>query len=376
MDMTSKRDYYEVLGVSRSNTPEEIKRAYRQLARQYHPDVSDVPGAETKFKEINEAYEVLSDPEKRATYDRFGHVAPGAGGFGFDFGSRNPFEIFEEVFGRGGFGFRTSTRRGPRRGADLRYDLRLTFEEAVLGCEKDVQVTRQEVCPECHGSGAEVGTTPVRCSECNGTGQVRRVQRSILGSFVSVTTCPVCQGKGETVPIPCSRCNGERWVYVTRRLSVTVPPGVDHGTQIRLAGEGEMGERGGPAGNLYVVLDVEPHPIFQRRDDDLLVELQINVAQAALGAEVSVPTLEGEERISIPPGTQSGTALRLRNKGVPHLRRNGRGDELVLVRVAVPTNLSHEQKSLLRELGETLEPETIWQEKHSFVDELRELFGL
>jgi molecular chaperone DnaJ len=373
--MSSKRDYYEVLGVGRSASPEEIKKAYRQLARQYHPDVSAASDAETRFKEVNEAYEVLSDPEKRTTYDRFGHVGPGGVGFGFDFGFRDPFEIFEEVFGQG-FGFRTSTRRGPRRGADLRYDLPLAFGEAVFGCEKEIEVTRHEVCPECHGSGAEPGTSPVRCSECNGTGQTRRVQRSILGSFVSVTTCPVCQGTGETVPIPCSHCRGERRIYTTRKLSVTVPPGVDHGTQIRLTGEGEMGERGGPPGNLYVVLDVEPHPIFERRGDDLLVELQINIAQAALGADVKVPTLESEEEISIPPGTQSGTVLRLRNKGVPHLRHNGRGDELVLVRVAVPTKLAREQKRLIQELGKTLEPEAVWQEKSSFIDELKELFGL
>jgi len=373
--MAAKRDYYQVLGVGRSATPEEIKKVYRQLARQYHPDVSDAPDAEARFKEINESYEVLSDSEKRAAYDRFGHAVPGTRGFGFDFGFRDPFEIFEEVFGRG-FGFRTSTRRGPRRGADLRYDLHLTFEEAVFGCEEEIEVTRYEVCPECEGSGAEPGTSPVRCSECNGTGQVRRVQRSILGSFVSVTTCPVCQGRGQTIPIPCSRCSGERRVYTTRKLSVNIPPGVDHGTQIRLAGEGEMGERGGPSGNLYVVLDVEPHPIFQRRGDDILVELQINVAQAALGAEVKVPTLESEESIPIPAGTQSGAVLRLRNKGVPHLRRKGRGDELVLVRVAVPTKLSREQKRLLQELGRTLDPETVWQEKRSFVDDLRELLGL
>ena len=373
--MSSQRDYYKVLGVSRSATQDEIKKAYRQLARVHHPDVSDAPDAETHFKGINEAYEVLSDPEKRTTYDRFGHVEPGGVGFGFDFGFRDPFEIFEEVFGRG-FGFRTSTRRGPRRGADLRYDLHLAFEEAVFGCEKEIEVTRYEVCPECKGSGAEPGTSPVRCSECNGTGQVRRVQRSILGSFVSVTTCPVCQGEGVTISIPCFQCGGEKRVYVTHKLSVTIPPGVDHGTQIRLAGEGEMGDRGGPPGNLYVVLDVEPHPIFQRRDDDILVELQINVTQAALGAEVKVPALEGEEEISIPAGTQSGTVLRLRNKGVPHLRKNGRGDQVVLVRVAVPTKLSREQRRLFQELGGTLEPETVWQEKRSFVDELRELFGL
>jgi molecular chaperone DnaJ len=374
--MSSRRDYYEVLGVGRSASQDEIKKAYRQLARRYHPDVSDVPDAEARFKEINEAYEVLSDREKRVAYDRFGHAGLRGTGFGFDFGGfRDPFDIFEEVFGRG-FGFRSSSRRGPRRGADLRYDLHLTFEEAVFGTEKEIEVTRYEACPACNGSGAEPGTSPVRCSECNGTGQVRRVQRSILGSFVSVTTCPVCQGEGETVPIPCSRCDGEKRVYATRRLSVTVPPGVDHGNQIRLAGEGEMGERGGPHGNLYVVLDVEPHPIFRRRGDDVLVELQVNVAQAALGAQVKVPTLGGEEEIAIPAGTQSGQVLRLRNKGVPHLRHNGRGDQLVVVRVAVPVKLSREQRHLLQELGETLEPETVWQETRSFVDELRELLGL
>ncbi len=375
--MAARQDYYEVLGVNRSATQEEIKKAYRELARQYHPDVSDAADAEAHFKEINEAYEVLSDAEKRTTYDRFGHAGlDGTGGLGgFDFGFRNPFDIFEEVFGRG-FGFRTSSRRGPRRGADLRYDLHLTFEEAVFGCEREIKVTRYEVCSECQGSRAEPGTSLVRCAECNGTGQVRRVQPSILGFFVSVTTCPVCQGTGETIPIPCSRCNGEGQIYTTRKLSVSIPPGVDHGTQIRLANEGEIGRRGGPSGNLYVVLNVEPHPIFQRRDDNILVELQINVSQAALGADVKVPTLEGEEEIPIPAGTQSGTVLRLRSKGVPHLRRNGRGDELVLVRVAVPTKLSREQKRLLKELGQTLGPETVWQEKRSFVDELRELLGL
>jgi molecular chaperone DnaJ len=202
------------------------------------------------------------------------------------------------------------------------------------------------------------------------------VQRSILGSFVNVTTCPTCQGEGETIPIPCSHCNGERRVYTSRKLSVTIPPGVDHGTQIRLAGEGEMGSRGGPPGNLYVVLAVEPHPIFQRRGDDILVELQVNVAQAALGAEVKVPTLEGDEDVTIAPGTQSGTVVRLRSRGVPHLRHNGRGDQLVLVRVAIPTKLSRDQKRLFQELGQTLDPETLWQEKRSLVDELREMFGL
>ncbi|NLF01530.1 MAG: molecular chaperone DnaJ [Anaerolineales bacterium] len=378
--MASKRDYYEVLGVERSATQDEIKRTYRRLARQYHPDVSQEADAETRFKEINEAYEVLSDTDKRAAYDRFGHAGPGMGGFGFETGFRDPFDIFEEVFGGGfgGMGFRTSSsrQRGPRRGADLRYELRLKFEEAVFGVEKTLEVTRHEVCPHCNGGGAEPGTTPVRCAECNGSGQVRRVQRSILGSFVSVTTCPVCPGEGETVPTPCTRCGGERQVLVTRERTVTIPAGVDDGMQIRVTGEGEMGVQGGSPGNLYVVLEVEPHPVFQRRGDDILVELSVNVAQAALGADVRVPTLEQEDTVTIPPGTQNGTVLRLRSKGVPHLKRDGRGDELVMVRVAVPNKLTGEQRDLLKKLGETLEPETVWREKRGFLDDLRELFGL
>lgn len=373
--MSAKRDYYEILGVDRSATPEEIKRAYRQLAREYHPDVSNSPDAEDRFKEINEAYQVLSDPEKRAAYDHFGHIGPGSPGF--DFGFRDPFEIFEEVFGDLGFGFRTAQRRGPRRGTNLRYDLRLTFEEAVFGCQKEIEITRLDICPVCKGSGAEPGTNPVRCSECKGTGQVRRVQHSILGSFVNVSTCPVCGGTGETIPIPCKRCKGTGRAHVTRRLTVNIPAGVDTGTQIRLAGEGEPGERGGPAGNLYVVLEIEPHPYFRRQGDDLIVELGINVAQAALGARVAVPTLEGEEQVEIPPGTQSGTVLRLRKRGVPHLQRNGRGDLLVLVQVEVPTQLTHQQRELFQRLAATMPGETVVEVRApTFLERLREALGL
>ncbi|NLE44634.1 MAG: molecular chaperone DnaJ [Chloroflexi bacterium] len=372
--MNSKRDYYEVLGVTRSAPPDDIKKAYRRLARQFHPDVSQEPDAEARFKEINEAYEVLSDSEKRSMYDRFGHTQPGMGNFGFDFGFRNPFDIFEEVFG--GAGFSGARRRGPRRGADLRYDLTIEFEEAVFGCEKEIEVSRHEVCPACNGARAEPGTTPIRCSECGGTGQVRRVQRSILGSFVSVANCPACSGSGEVIQTPCSQCNGSGSVYSGRKLSVKIPPGVDQDTQIRLASEGELGQQGGPPGNLYVVLNVEPHPVFQRRGDDVVVEMQINVAQAALGADVEVPTLEGEETISIAPGTQNGTVLRLRARGVPHLRKSGRGDLLVLVRVAIPTRLSREQKRLFQELGQTLDPEGVLKEERGFLEELRDLLGL
>jgi molecular chaperone DnaJ len=374
--MAARLDYYEVLGVDRSASHQEIKKAYREMARQYHPDVSDASDAEARFKEINEAYQVLSDPEKRQAYDRFGHAGLEGGRAGFDFGGfRDPFEIFEEFFGQG-FGFSTGRRRGPRRGADLRYDLHLTFEEAVFGCERDIEITRHEVCPECGGSGAEPGTSPTRCSNCGGSGQVRRVQRSILGSFVSVTDCPVCHGRGTVISQPCLQCNGEKQVRVTRELSVSIPPGVDNGTRIRLAGEGEVGTGGGPRGNLYIVVEVDSHPIFRRRNDDILVEVEINVAQAALGAEIDIPTLEGEESITIEPGTQNDTVLRLRNKGVPHVKRNGRGDQLVLLRVAIPKGLTREQEQLFRELGNTLEPEKIVEEKRGFMDEVREFLGL
>ena len=374
--MASRLDYYDVLGVDRSASQRDIKKAYRDKARQWHPDVSDSPNAETRFKEVNEAYQVLSDPEKRNAYDRFGHAGLEGSRGGFDVGGfRDPFDIFEEFFGQG-FGFSTRRRRGPRRGADLRYDLDLTFEEAVFGCEKDIEVTRHEVCPECGGSGAKPGTSPSQCPNCNGRGQVRQVQRSILGSFVSVTDCPACQGEGTVVEESCPRCHGDGKVRMTRELSVSIPPGVDDGTRIRLAGEGEAGTDGGPRGNLYIVLDVEPHPVFRRRDDDILVEVEINVSQAALGGQIEVPTLEGEEGITIDPGTQPDTVLRLPNRGVPHVKRNGRGDQLVLIRIVIPTRLSQEQSELFRELGETLGPEAIVEEKRGFMDDVREFLGL
>jgi len=374
--MAARQDFYEVLGVERSASQREIKKAYRQMARQYHPDVSDEPDAESRFKEINEAYQVLSDPNKRNAYDRFGHAGLEGGRAGFDFGGfRDPFDIFEEFFGQG-FGFSSRGRRGPRRGGDLRYDLRLTFEEAVFGCEKTIELRRYETCPECAGSGAKPGTSPDTCSKCNGTGQVRQVQRSILGSFVSVTDCPDCRGQGTVVTDVCPRCEGDKRVSVTRELSVNIPAGVDDGTRIRLAGEGEAGSNGGPRGNLYIVLEVEPHLIFRRRDDDILVEVEINVAQAALGTDIEVPTLDGDETITVDPGTQTDTVLRLPDRGVPHVKRHGRGDELVLLRVAIPKRLSREQRTLLEELGGTLEPEKVLEEKRGFMNEVREFLGL
>ena len=377
--MSAKRDYYEVLGVNRGATPEEIKKAFRRLARQYHPDVNKQADAETRFKEINEAYEILSDQDKRAAYDRFGHAASQAGfgggysgGFG-DFGFGGFEDIFETFFGGARAG---PARRGPARGADLRHDLTIEFEEAVFGCEKEIIVPRNETCPQCQGSGAEPGTQPIRCPQCNGTGEVRRQQQTMLGSFVQVTTCPRCQGEREIVTTPCTRCRGRKVIQVERPIVVKIPAGVDDGTRIRLANEGEPGVRGGPAGNLYVVLHVQPHPFFHREDTNILLQLDINVAQAALGDKLVVPTLDGEEEMAIPAGTQTGDTFRLRGKGVPYLQRNGRGDQLVLVHVLTPTKLNKRQKDLLQELSKTLGKEVIHQPEKGLLDKLKEALGV
>lgn len=373
--MTTKRDYYEVLGVARSASADEIRSAYRKLARQYHPDVNKETDAEANFKEINEAYEVLSNGEKRAAYDRFGHAGAqgGFGGFsgGFgDFGS-----IFEDLFGMGMGGQTRQNQRGPRRGADLRVGVTLTFEEAVFGADREVDVTRLESCTHCFGSGAEPGTSPLRCPQCNGTGEVQRRQQSIFGTILTSTTCSRCNGLGEVITTPCGECQGRKQVQATRRLQVAVPAGVDDGTQIRLAGEGNQGLAGGPAGNLYVALTVQPHAVFQRRDNDILMELPINIAQAALGAEIEVPTLDGAETLIVPPGTQHGKVLRIKNKGVPHLRRSERrGDQLVIIDVAVPTQLNAKQKKLLEELGESLGTPKLGDER-GFFDKLAGAFS-
>ena len=373
--MSDKRDYYQVLGVGRTADAAELKKAYRRLARQCHPDVNKEADAEDRFKEINEAYEVLSDTDKRRTFDRLGHAGlDGTAGMG-DFGGFGGIsDIFEEFFG---FGTGTrSRRRGPRRGDDLQYQLRISFEEAAFGCRKDVEIQRLEACSACQGSGAEPGTTPVHCTQCNGSGEVRRVQQSILGSFVNVTTCPVCHGEGETIPMPCHRCRGKKVLRVAKTLTVKVPPGVDDGARIRLAGEGEPGLRGGQAGNLYVLLRIQPHRVFRRKGDDIVLEMGLNVSQAALGDKVTIPTLEGEEIISIPAGTQTGNVFRLRGRGVPHLRRSGRGDQLIIVQVMVPTALDERQRELFQELGETLGKEIIPQQERGFMDRLRDALNL
>jgi molecular chaperone DnaJ len=351
--MAEKRDYYEVLGVSRNATTEEIKRAYRQLARKYHPDVNKEPDAESRFKEITEAYEVLSDSQKRRLYDQFGHAGlqagAGVGGFGgFPFGDIT--DLFESFFGTG-----AATRRGPQRGADLRVRLQLTFEEAVFGTEKELEIPRWETCLICNGSGAEPGKPPVRCPTCGGTGEIRRIQQSIFGQFVNVMTCERCRGSGTVVQYKCQDCGGRGMVRKTRRLTVTIPAGVDEGNEIRLAGQGEGGERGGPPGNLYVQLAVDKHPFLRREGFDLIYELPLNVAQAALGTEVEIPTLDGPEVLRIPPGTQHGRVFRLKEKGVPRLQRSGRGDFRVIVHVEIPRHLTPRQRDLFRELARTFE---------------------
>jgi molecular chaperone DnaJ len=369
--MTDKRDYYEVLGINRGASPDEIRRAYRNLAKEFHPDVNKSPEAEGKFKEINEAYAVLSDQERRAAYDRYGHA--GLKGMPIDFNFDFPFsDLFEEFFGFGMGGRRR--RHTPRRGTDLRYDVRLEFEEAVFGLDKEIEFERLEVCSVCDGSGAEPGTTPIRCSTCNGTGEVRQARQTFLGSLVNVSTCPTCGGRGETITTPCQNCKGNGLEQKRIQKVVPIPAGVDEGTQIRLAGEGEPGINGGPKGDLYIVIHVKSHRYFRRRNNDILLDLAINVAQATLGAEVNVPTVDGDEKIKIQPGSQPGKMIRLKGKGVPHLRRNGRGDQLVILSVEVPRSITSEQRELFEKLAETMGTEALPQEM-SLIDRLKELIG-
>lgn len=374
--MSTPRDYYEVLGLARTAAAEDIKSAYRRLVKRYHPDIYKGEDADERIKEINEAYEVLSNPQKRGAYDRFGHAGVQGVGGGPGPGFSDIGDIFEEIFG-GGFGFRRGPQRGPVRGNDLRYNLTIEFEEAVLGAERDIEITRQEACPRCEGSGAEPGTSPMRCPTCNGAGEVRQRQQTVLGAFVNVTTCPRCRGEGEVVTTPCQECRGNQLVDVSRTLRVRIPAGVDEGTRIRLPGEGAPGLRGGATGNLYVFIGVKPHKIFQRREDDILLELPVNIAQAVLGADLEAPTLDGPRPLRIPAGTQPGKVLRLRGLGAPHLRGSGRGDMLITINVQIPTHLNEEQRRLFEKLAESLGPANMERnDQGSFFDRMREALGL
>jgi molecular chaperone DnaJ len=370
----TKRDYYEVLGVTRNANHDDLKQAFRRLARQFHPDVNKSDDAEERFKEVNEAYAVLSDNDRRAAYDRFGHAGvQGAGGmpdFNVDFTD------FADIFGDF-FGFGRTTHRNrnvPRRGQDLQTKVDLTFEEAVFGVDKEIEFTRDEVCSSCNGSGAEPGTSPTRCATCGGRGEVRQARQTLLGSMVQVTTCPNCNGSGETITTPCRKCNGRGVERHIRRKEINIPAGVDNGTQIRLAGEGQPGINGGPPGNLYLHIKVKPHKYFRRRENDILLELDINVAQAALGAEVEIPTVDGAEKLRIPAGAQPGKVLRMRNKGVPHLRGNGRGDQLILLNVEIPARLNAEQRKLFEDLAVSLGSDVHPQER-SFLDWIKDALG-
>ena len=372
----AQKDYYEILGVQRSATPDELKTAFRNLARQYHPDVNKSPDAEERFKEINEAYAVLSDTDKRAAYDRYG--VDGLNGMGGipNYADIDLSDILEGLFGFG-FGGGASSRRSrnaPRRGADLSTVLQLTFEEAIFGTDKEIEITRDETCSACHGSGSEPGSGPTRCATCNGQGEVRTVRQSIFGSMVQVVTCPSCSGKGEVISNPCKTCRGRGLERRNIRKVVTIPPGVDNGTQLRLGGEGQPGANGGPNGNLYIEMRVANHQFFRRRQNDILLDLNINIAQAVLGAEIEVPTLDGPSRLKVPAGTQPGKVFTLKNKGVPQLRGSGRGDQHVVVSVEIPTKLSAEQRKLFEDLALTLGSEVRPQEK-SFMDILKEVLG-
>jgi molecular chaperone DnaJ len=352
------RDYYETLGVSRNADKEEIKQAYRRLARKYHPDVNKEPGAEERFKEINRAYEILSEPETKARYDRFGEAGVGAGaGAGYqDFGDMGGFaDIFESFFsGFAGSGTGTQTRRrgGPVRGDDLRLDLKLDFREAVFGGEKEIRISHLETCTNCNGSGAKPGTRPRTCPTCTGSGQVRRATRTPFGSFTQVSVCPTCNGTGQVIEEKCDVCSGNGQRQETKKLKITIPAGVDNGTRLRVSGEGDAGQRSGPSGDLYVYLFINDDPEFQREGINILSEVKISYLQAILGSRMEVKTVDGPEELLIPPGTQPSTVLTLEGKGVPKLGNPvSRGDHRITISVDIPTRINPEERELLEKLA-------------------------
>lgn len=349
----SKRDYYEVLGIDKNASADEIKKAFRKKAREYHPDVNKAADAEEKFKEVKEAYDVLSDEQKRAAYDRYGHADPNQGmGGGFGGGDFGGFgDIFDMFFGSGG------SRRNPnapQRGNDLQYQMTIEFKEAVFGKELDITIPRTESCDTCRGTGAKPGTRPETCPACKGTGQQEVVQNTAFGRIVNRRVCSVCNGQGTIVKQKCSDCHGTGKVRKQRKIHVKVPAGVDDGAQLRVSGEGEAGTRGGPPGDLYIVIRVKPHEFFEREGDDIYCEVPLTFAQAALGDEIEIPTLTEKVKLKIPAGTQTGTYFRLKGKGVPRLRGYGQGDQHVKVVVVTPTNLTEEQKNALRQFASLL----------------------
>ncbi len=379
----SKRDYYEVLGVSKTATQDELKKAYRKLARKYHPDLNkDNPEAAEKFKECNEAYSVLSDEQKRAQYDQFGPEAfenggmggPGAGGFGGfgGFGGSGMEDIFDMFFGGQGRGGR-SNNAGPQRGADLRYDMEISFEEAAFGVEKEISLKRAERCEHCHGEGAEPGSKVETCPECHGSGYVRFTQNTMFGQMVNERPCSRCHGEGKIISDPCRECRGTGTVKKTKKLKVKIPAGVDNGSRLRVGGEGEAGLKGGPSGDLYVYLYVKPHKFFERDGTTVLCEVPINIVQATLGAEIKVPTLDGQVTMKVPEGTQPGKVMRLKGKGIPSLRGGSRGDQLVRMKVVVPTKLTDKQKDALQKFAD-ISKDNINPEEKSFLNKVKDFF--
>lgn len=375
MSVLSKRDYYEVLGVNKSASKDDIKKAYRKLSKKYHPDINKEADAAEKFKEVKEAYEVLSDDQKRAQYDRFGHQDPnqGFGGFGgSDFGGGFGFEdIFETFFGGG-----SSRRRdpnAPRQGADLQYTMTLSFEEAAFGKETTIEIPKEETCSTCTGSGAKPGTKPETCSYCHGTGQLSQEQNTAFGRIVNRRVCHHCSGTGQIIKEKCSTCGGTGKVKKRKKIEVKIPAGIDDGQQLRVSGQGEPGVNGGPAGDLYIVFRVQRHEFFERDGDDIYCEMPITFVQASLGDEVEVPTLHGRVKLKIPAGTQTGTRFRLKGKGVPNVRGYGVGDQHVRVKIVTPTKLTEKQKQLLREFAE-LSGTVTDEQQESFFDKVKKAF--
>jgi molecular chaperone DnaJ len=357
-------DHYETLGVSRTASAEEIKRVYRNLARQHHPDASSDPGAEERFKDITQAYEVLSDPQKRQRYDMFGDERAGASGFG-GFGDIS--DLFSSFFGGSSGG-----ARGPDRGADVVAEVEVTLEEAALGIDRDVDIQTLSECPDCNGSGAAPGTFPTRCSACGGSGEVRQVRRTVFGNVMTATTCGQCGGSGEEISSPCPHCLGAGRVEVTETLTLSIPPGVDDGAQLRVSGRGQAGVRGGRSGDLYVLIRVSPHDTFRRVGDDLGCEVPLPMSIAALGGQVQIPTLDEPELMEIRPGTQSGEVLTLRGRGMPRLRGRGRGDLVALLKVETPRHLDTEQEELLRRFAELRDEEV---PAKGFLHKIKDAFG-
>ncbi|MEJ9280044.1 molecular chaperone DnaJ [Ureibacillus thermosphaericus] len=371
-----KRDYYEVLGVSKNATKDEIKKAYRKLSKKYHPDLNKEPGADEKFKEISEAYEVLSDDQKRAQYDQFGHAGVngqgdfGGGGFS-DFGGFGGFEdIFDTFFGGSR---RRRDPNAPRKGDDLQYRMNISFEDAVFGKQTEIEIPREEQCDTCNGSGAKPGTTPKTCDKCNGTGEMSQAIDTPLGRIVNRRTCSYCQGTGKIIVEKCSTCAGKGTVQRRKKIKITIPEGIDDGQQLRVSGQGEPGINGGPPGDLYIVFRVGKHPYFERDGDDIYYELKITFPQAALGDEIEVPTIHGKVKLKIPAGTQSGAQFRIKDKGVKNIHGYGRGHQYVNVKVVTPTKLTERQKQLLREFAE-ISGDISEEQGSSLFDKLKKTF--